>query len=118
MEKVICRSPTVAAAGLLHEFAVIFAGYYGRIRGAIEIVQVSVTIHHGLEKFSVDVQMNWLLVVKEYIIRLCDVIAKIKQCIRIATPGRITEKHPGQRHVVSDPRPESMIVNFVNPDHV
>ena len=65
-----------------------------------------------------DVQMYWLLVVKEYIIRLSDIVSKVKQCIGIAATRWIAKEHPSQRQIILDPRPECMIVNLIDPDHV
>ena len=118
MEKVIGRSPAIFVTYQLHLVTVLFAGdHYGRC-GSLTVIEIAVFLPDCAEKRMMDVQMNWLLVMQEYIIRFRDIFPKVTQRLWITTARRIAKKHPGQRQIVFDPGPESMTVDLIDTYHV
>ena len=62
--------------------------------------------------------MNRFLVMKEYIIRLNNVISKIKQTIRVRPSRWVTEEYSSQWYMFFNVWSKGVIINFVYPNHV
>lgn len=67
----------------------------------------------------VKIQVYGFLIMQKYKINFLNIIsAVVKQCIRITASWWITEKCSSAWNVLIDPRPECVVVNFVNSNHV
>ena len=115
MIEVIVMAPTVGIADKISIFTRPFAGYQALIFGKPDVFVASYDI---IKQRCVEVQMYWLLVVKEYIIVFYVIPTKVVQCIRIRPSGRIAKEHARVRHMPVYPRPKGIVVDLIYPDHV
>lgn len=63
--------------------------------------------------------LDGLLIVEKHIVTFVDKItAVIEKIFGSRVAERVAEKHAHPRAILFKPRPEGIIIEFVNPDHV
>ena len=127
MKEIIQRFPPISLACCIDIFTVFLAGQKISCKSNIADIHAMCYVGHDIQiiityfskSWLVYAQMNRLLVKKEYIIVFVYTFTtKINNTIRITAPKGIAHEHPCAWPVISDPRPKSVVVNFIYSKHV
>ena len=125
MKEIIQAVPFKMIADVIYIVTVLFAGYQhtsfmcAPAFFALSVCDICVAYTYLIKCWHVYVQMNWLLIKKEYIIVFVYIFSTVtNHTIGVATPKRVTRQQSVTWSVVSKPRPESIIVKFIYSNHV
>ena len=138
MEKIIQRFPTKLFTYCFHVFAVSLAcanisgcnkiwrtGYSFKlffflgITGIPSNVNIFIQFRDPLKSRYVYVQMNWLLIKKEYIIVFVCIVSTIIYYAVWITPAKwFTNPFSKSRKIFSNPGPEGVVIKFIYSNHV
>ena len=124
VKEIVSRFPAIFFAYPIYVVTVTFAGAkipkLSRSRvPRSNVCDIFASVFNFVKGWCVNIQMNWLLVVKQYIIVFVYVIpAVVTNCVWVTSTKWFIKKHSHTRPVLVEPRPKSIVVNFVYSNHV
>jgi hypothetical protein len=117
VKEIIIGLPVILTTYLFNCRTISLTGNDGCVFGACVVVESSASALYFIKQRCVYVQMYWLLIVKEYIIKF-RLFTGIAQAFCIRSSWWITVKHFSKWYMASKIRPKCMIVNLVYSNHV
>jgi len=123
--KVIMTFPSIYTSKFLYVFALLTYNHMSvdilRISSALSvgILYILSSISNLFEQRLMKVYVYWFLIMQKYKISFWNVVLSIiAQCIWITSSRRIAKECSGSRLVIVQPRPKSVVVNFIYSNHV